>query len=85
MSGGWHSFTTLESADPSKVRSIMSGPDAFPELKLTPRQVELILWQIVTDFGGGEMGTKPAEDEPHRRVVFYKGDSGYIDMAATEE
>lgn len=55
-----------------------SEPDEAAELGLTPRQVELLLWQLVMDLGGG-ISTQPAEDIPKRRVVFLP-DGDYIEM-----
>lgn len=51
---------------------------------LTPRQVELLLWQIVMDFGG-EMGSEPAEDIPGRELLVCPGENGALDLYADEE
>lgn len=52
---------------------------------LTPRQIELLLWQIVMDFGGGEMGSAPAEDIPGRELLVCVNDDGSVDLCANED
>lgn len=51
---------------------------------LTPRQIELLLWQIVTDFGGGEMASEPADDAPGRELLVYRGEGASLDLCANE-
>lgn len=53
-------------------------------ITLTDRQKELLLWQIVSDFGGGELFTIPADDIPGRRLLFHR-DGERIGMCATED
>jgi hypothetical protein len=60
---------------------------AIPEtiwITLTPRQMELMLWQFIADMGG-EISTVPADDIPGRNVMFYRDDGERIGMIANEE
>jgi hypothetical protein len=56
-------------------------PPDTDELALTPRQIELLFWQIINDFAGGEVSTIPPTDAPDRRVAFYR-DGEYVKMMA---
>lgn len=53
-------------------------------LKLTPRQMELMLWQLIADMGG-EIATIPPEDKPTRAVMFYRDTGEYIGMICNED
>jgi hypothetical protein len=64
-------------------------PDAPPTsgaewLTLTPRQMELMLWQLIADMGG-ELSTIPPDDKPTRKVLFYRDPGGYVGMISNEE
>lgn len=59
-------------------------PDGIEWLTLTPRQMELLLWQLIADMGG-EVSTIPPDDLPTRKVMFYHDRDGYIGVIANEE
>ena len=52
-------------------------------LKLTPRQMELMLWQLLADLGG-EISTIPPDDLPTRAVMFYRDHDDYLGMICNE-
>lgn len=53
-------------------------------LQLTPRQMELMLWQFLIDMGG-EISTIPPDDKPGRTVMFYRDEGEYIGMVSNED
>jgi hypothetical protein len=53
-------------------------------IELTPRQIELILWQLIENEGG-EIDAIIPEDLPGRCVMFYRGDASFIVGAIAEK
>jgi len=57
--------------------------DEFEWLTLSPRQMELMLWQLLDDMGG-EISTIPPEDTSGKTVMFYRDRGEYIGMISNE-
>jgi hypothetical protein len=58
--------------------------DTSTEFTPNLRQMELLLWQMIEDFGGGEVSAFPPDDAPNRRVVF-RHDGGYVWMTCVQD